>query len=432
MSAFIPQNRTTNDITDESGQVIGFSVEQSIYNTPSIEEVKDDNFVTFELGNFRGSEDHKNSFFDHLLECYAFSNTNKACIDSISDMVYGLGIAMEGKDGEPVSSGAGNTKIGKLEKMLTVKDLKRVVKDRILFGQAAIQITYGGTGRRKKIEKLTHFPIQTLAFERMKMGESRAVFYHPNWREWKKGDTLTRIPLFGHDEDPTGTTEIAILKPYVPGYYYFALPQYSGGLDYCVMEGRISEFLINDIDSGFSGTTLINVNRRIKDQDKRDYMTAALKEKAAGVHGDRTFVFYNNNPQEQVSIERFPLSDAPNHYEYLSQEASRKILTSHRITNPKILAVPTPGEMGLGNNANEIQVASEMLQNLVVGPIQNEVIDFLEEILQVNNMKEDLMFIPLEVISKESFEQGFYNDQTALNNFDQNEDKEEVNPNKAV
>ena len=397
--------------TPQPGDNFVSVVEQSIYNTPAINEIKTDNFVTYELGNFAGSEEHKNSFFAHLIDMYTQSATNKACIDSISDHVYGKGLAIKNGEGEPILKGNGNSKMGKLNNILDAKDLKRLIKDRILFGQAAVQITYSGVGRRKKIQKLTHFPIQTLAFEKMSMGKVKAVYYHPDWSKYEKRDKLKRIPLFGMSEDPKSETEIAICKPYVPGYWYFALPQYAGGLDYALLESRISEFLINDIDNGFSGTTIMNINRNIKDPDKRDYMVASVKEKLSGVNGDKTVIFFNENPNQSTTLERFPLSDAPSHYDYLAQESARKILTAHRITNPKLLAIPTPGEGGLGNNANEIQTAAEMLQNLVIEPLQIEVVDFLMELLDNNNFKEELMFVPLEIISEERYQQGYYEQQ---------------------
>lgn len=409
-------------------------VEQSIYNRPAIQELKTDKIVTFELGNFKGSEYHKNSFFKHLFECYDTSNTNRACIDSISDQTYGKGLAIEGKDGEPVKDGAGNSRIEKLKKIIKAKDLKKFIKDYTLYGQAAFQITYKGVGNRKKIEMITWFPIETLAYEKMTGGELKAVLYHHDWENYEKRDKLKRIPLFGKG-GPEATTEIAILKPYTPGYYYFVPPCYNGGLDYCVLENRISEFLINDIDNGFSGTTIINVNKRIKDTDKRDYFVGQINEVLSGARGHKNLITFNDDEKESLKLERFPLSDAASHYDYLAQECSRKILTSHRITNPKILAVPTPGEMGLGNNANEIQIAAEMLQNLVIQPKQDEVTDFLSEILEQNNFTDKLMLVDLEIISNEKFEEGYYETNAAfLQQNDQDmqqqekmEEKDEVN-----
>ena len=387
------------------------AVNASIYNTPTIAEVKKDNFVTFELGNHTG-EEHHNTFFTHINDCYNTSTTNKACIDSLSDQVYGKGLAIEGKDGEPVSEGNGNSRIAKLNKILNAKDLKKLVKDRILFGQSAVQVIYEGVGSRKKVKKIKHFPIQTLAMGKIREGDKkineanpsmpavREVYYHPDWAKWEPRDKLTKLPTFGYGS-MDAQMEIYICKPYMPGYWYFNLPGYSAALDYCRLEADISEYQIRDIETGFSGTTLINIQRNIADQDKRDYLAGDLMNKVSGINGNKTIITFNRSENEKMTMERFPLSDAPGHYEYLAQECSRKILTSHRITNPKLLAIPTPGEQGLGNNKDEILIAAEMLKNLVIDPYQMEILDALDEILENNNFNESLMFVNLDIVSED-------------------------------
>ena len=376
-------------------------VEQSIYNTPSIIEAKSDKIVTFEMGNYSEGE-HRNSFFTHMELMYRTSTTNKACIDSISDFVYGKGLAIMGTDEEgndiPKEKGP---KASKLNNILTAKDLKRITKDYVMFNNVAIQIHYSGKGRRKKVEKLAHFPIQTLCMHKMENATVKSVGYHPKWSEWEKRDKIEWLPTFGNG-GKDAEVEIYILQPYVPGMWYWVLPNYVASLDYAVLENRISEFLIDDIDGGFSGTTLINIQRQIQDPNKRDYMAQDIKDKLTGPSGDKTVIFFNRNENEKVSMERFPLSDAADHFDYLSQECSRKLLTGHRITNPKLLAIPTPGEQGLGNNANEIQVAAEMFGNIVISPIQENIIDGIKEILAINNFDDDLMFIDLDIVNFES------------------------------
>ena len=405
-----------NKLVDQWGNPMGVSVEHSIYNSPVSEELARDKIVTWELSNPEATTQnntlHRNSYFKHLIDSYHQSATNGACIDAISDFIYGFGLAIKGKDGEPISEGAGNTKISKLNNILSAKDVKRLVFDYYLFNNVAVQVTYGdGVGNRRKIKKLTHFPVQTLCREKMgDDGVVKRVGYHPKWEKYEPRDKIKWIPIFGSQVDDDGkpvpnqsNTEMAILQPYCPGSWYFTQPGWSRSGDYAVLESNISEFQINDIQTGFSGTTLINVQRNVTNTDKRDYFKEELANKVSGLGGNRTMVFFNKDEREKVEMERFPLSDAPGHYEYLANESSRKILTAHRITNPKILSVPTTGEQGLGNNADELETAAEMLQNLVIGPKQTEIIEWLKELLDVNKFSEELMFINRPILSEDFY-----------------------------
>ena len=413
-----------------------FIVEQSSYTSPVSEEMAKDNVVTFELGSFTGGELHRNSYFKFQRELYHASATHRACVDSICDFIYGKGLAIMGKDGEPVVKGNGNTKIAKLNNLISAKDIKRLIKDRYLNGIGAVQISYKGVGSRRKIAKISHFNIETLCMEKMKDGEVKRVGYHPNWDKYDPRDTIKWFPVFGSQKEdgkilPSASQiEIAIIKPYIPGSYYFTAPHHASGADYMALESEIGEYQINDIQKGFSGTTLINVQRAITNTDKRDYLTQELKDKVQGNMGNKTLVFFNKNKEEQVTLERFPVSDAPSLYEYLAQEASRKILTSHRITNPKILSVPTPGEGGLGNNADEIEVAAEMLQNLVVEPLQMEYLDFISEILDINGFSEELMFVKMPAISEEFYDKKLANQERQMEMASKYETKNTLDTNK--
>ena len=63
--------------------------------------------------------------------------------------------------------------------------------------------------------------------------------------------------------------EIFIVKPYLSGYHYYTPIDYSGALPYAKLEEEISDYLINDVQNGFSGTKIINFNNGIPPEEKR-------------------------------------------------------------------------------------------------------------------------------------------------------------------
>ena len=64
-----------------------------------------------------------------------------------------------------------------------------------------------------------------------------------------------RIPAFGCSKEDI---EIYFIKPYSVGMKYYALPDYIGGIPYAVLEEDISEYLINEVENGFSGRSVVN------------------------------------------------------------------------------------------------------------------------------------------------------------------------------
>ena len=75
---------------------------------------------------------------------------------------------------------------GKMQEILKDKDVRKIVSDLKLLGQAAIQVVYNKT--KTKIMSLRHFPTETLRAEKAKEGKIKAYYYHPKWDEIKPSD----------------------------------------------------------------------------------------------------------------------------------------------------------------------------------------------------------------------------------------------------
>lgn len=342
----------------------------SAYNSPTITESKNKDFVEY------GDD---NNYFQYLIDRYLYSNTNHAIITGIANMVYGKGI----------DATDSNRKPNEYAQMMSIvkKDcLRKVALERKLLGMAAMQVIYLN-GQVKSVE---HFPIHTLRAEKCNdKGEIEAWFYHPDWSKYKKGDELKRIPAFkfGNGKE----VELYIIKPYVSGYHYYTPIDYSGALPYAMLEQEISDYLINDVMNGFSGTKVINFNNNVPQEEKRQEIANDVKRKLTGAKGDKVIVSFNATAENKTTVDDIPLNDAPAHYEYLSTECFEKLIVGHRVTSPMLLGIRESGG-GLGNNADEIETATRLFDNIVIRPYQLEIIEALDEILSVNGIALNIYF----------------------------------------
>ena len=209
-----------------------------------------------------------NNYYSFLIDSYLQSATNNAAIRSISDNIYGEGICIEGLE-------KSSNEVKELRKFINHRDLKKIIQERKMLGQAAMQVIYSKAGNDRKVVKVKHFPIHTLRPEKMDgEGVISNYYYHPNWSEKKRSDTLKKIPTFGNS---TEKIELYILKPYVSGYDYFSPVDYSGALPYAELENEISDYLLNETKNSFSGTKVINFNNGIPDVEQRDAITRDVK-----------------------------------------------------------------------------------------------------------------------------------------------------------
>ena len=354
-------------------------VNLSGYDIPRAKETKQKDWVGY-------GED--NNYYQYLIDQYLQSATNNAAIRSISDLIYGQGICIEGleKDSEEVLA---------LRELVHHRDLKKVILERKMLGQAAMQVIYDKEGNKRKVVKIKHFPIHTLRPEKMdEEGVINNYFYHPNWAEIRPNDELKKIPAFGTSKEKI---EIFVLKPYVSGFSYFAPVDYSGALPYCELENEIADYLLNETKNSFSGTKVINFNNGIPDAEQRDLIARDVKAKLTGSRGEKLIVAFNENAESKTTVEDITLNDAPEHYSYLADEARNKILVGHRITSPMLLGI-REGSKGLGNNSDEIMTASQLFNSTVISVYQDEICEAIEEVLEVNGEVPQLYFMTSQPI----------------------------------
>ena len=329
-----------------------------------------------------------NNYYAFLIDSYLQSATNNAAIKSISDNIYGEGICIEGKEKD-------SKEVKELRAFIGNRCLRKIILERKMLGQAAMQVIYNKAGNDRKVVKVKHFPIHTLRPEKMDAeGVINNYYYHPRWSEKKRSDVLKKIPAFNTSREKI---EIYIVKPYLSSYEYFSPVDYSGALPYVELENEIADYLLNETKNSFSGTKVINFNNGIPDNEARDMITRDVKNKLTGSRGQKVIVAFNENAESKTTVEDISLNDAPAHYEYLANEAMHKILVGHRITSPMLLGIKESGN-GLASNADEIKNASQLFQSTVIGNYQDELIDCLSEIMELNGEVPELYFITSQPI----------------------------------
>ena len=347
------------------------------YNRPKISEDKNRDWVDY-------GED--NDYYSYLIELYTNSTTNNAIINGVSNMIYGKGLDALDSNRKPNEYAA-------MRSIFSDSCLRKITLDLKLLGEGSIQVLY----KDKKVVKGEHFPRQTLRAEKCNEdGQIEAYYYYHDWAKLKRSDKPKRIAAFGFGN---GTEpEIKIIKKYVSGYDYYCPVDYQGGLAYAELESEVSDYLINDVQNGFSGTKVVNFNNGVPDQEKQIQVKNDVMRKLTGARGEKVVIAFNNNAESKTTVDDIPLNDAPQHYEYLSNECSNKLIVAHRVTSPLLLGIRTENN-GLGSNADEIKTAALLFDNITIKPYQELICDALDDILAVNGISLKLYFKTLQPLA---------------------------------
>ena len=362
------------------------------YTAPSIIEQKNKDWVQY------GDD---NNYYQYLIDLYHGSPTNNACIKGIADQIYGLGLEV---------SGTSKNLPGYIEfkKMFAADDLRAVIMDLKMLGQASFQLIKSKD--KKKYVQAKHFPQQTLRPAKCNdKGEIEKYYYYPDWANIKRGTQPTEIRAWGYDQNANEC--ILTIKPYSTGSFYFAPVDYQGGTQYANLESEISNFHINNIMNGLAPSMLINFNNGQPPAEVKDTVESQIKAKFGGSsNAGRFIISWNDGKDSAADITPVQLSDAHNQYQFLSSESMQKVMVSHRVVSPLLLGIKDG--TGFGNNADELKSASILFDNVVIRPFQRLVIDAVTKVLNHNGFHLNMYFKTLQPLEFTDLTGNVVDDQT--------------------
>jgi hypothetical protein len=330
-----------------------------------------------------------NEYFKYLIDRYNNSTTNNSVINSINKLIYGRGLDATDSNKKP-------NEYAQMKMLFRPEVLKCIITDYKLLGQGYFQVIYNKA--KNAVVRVEHVPAQLIRTEKCNdKGEITGYYYSDNWSDTKNYPPK-RIGAFGYGDK---TLELLCVRDYSVGQKYYSNVDYIGALPYATLEEEIADYLINDVQNGFSPTSVINFNNGVPDEEKQGLIASDVKRKLSGSNGAKIVVAFNSDETKKTTIDSVPLNDAPAHYQYLSEEARGKILLGHSITSGLLFGIPSNN--GFSSNADELKNASILFDNMVIRPKQGTVLDSIDKILAFNAISLNLYFKtlqPLEFIDQ--------------------------------
>ena len=142
---------------------------------------------------------------------------------------------------------------------------------------------------------------------------------------------------------------------------------------------------------------MINFNNGTPPEETQAALERKIYEKFSGSSNAGKFIIaFNESQDTKADIEPIHLPDAHAQYQFMSDEAREKIMLGHGIVSPILLGIKD--NTGFGNNAEELRTAAVLMDNVIIRPLQDGIIEALEDILKFNDIDLDLYFITLQPI----------------------------------
>lgn len=333
-----------------------------------------------------------NSFYKDIIDRKNGSPTNNAIINSYTSLIYGKGLYDLGQSRNA-------TNFLKFKQMISAKEVRKIVADFKLFGEASIQVIKAN--KKTELPTLLHVPQNKLAPQlENEDGEIEGYWYCKDWEKQNK-NTPIYYPVFGTSNE---SIEIYSIKPYNAGNEYFTDPDWLSGFPYAIMEEEIANLYVNCIKNGLSAGVIVNIpdGNSLTDEQK-DTLERKIKAKLTGSNNAGTFVINFKGSDADITVTVLPINEnIHKQWEYLTSEAKQQLLTANQVTSPMLFGIKD--STGLGNNAEELNEAFELLMDSVINPKQLYLTDAFEEIANAYGVVLNLAFKPLRTIVKEDTE----------------------------
>lgn len=371
----------------EKGQGNIIQVHLAQYNpVPSVEDTDRKGWITY--GN-------ENNYPHYLTSLYSSCPVHGTLTKSIIRMIAGKGLQ--------------SSALAELQRIGADKAVPKMAYDLKIQGGYYLEIIYKKGG---DIDKIT-----CLEFSKCRLGVQKTeddgellcgIWFSEDWTATRKRCNTPRfIPKF----NPTPTDDPTQRESYREAYWFFMdkgtnrhypQPDYENSLTWIDCERQIGLFHINNLYNGLFPAFIINFMNGQPDLETKQEMKRDWENKLGGAGNAGKFIMtFNESGKDAPQITTFPISDADKQYQFLSSEATSKVMIGHRVTTPLLFGIRSEGG-GLGSNTDEMKTGLKIFMSDVIEPFQRDICDGLEEILKAQGITTEITIIPNTPIDTEA------------------------------
>jgi len=369
--------------------IININLETS--TAPIVAEVRGRDWIEY------GTEDWRNLYPQFLIDLYYSSSITAAIVNSSAEMIAGEDLIIS--DEEDRDEEARVKLQNFMNRANSNESLHEVIKklsfDFKLQGGFALNLVWSKD--RTQIAEVYHIDVSKLRCARPdEFGKTPGYYISSDWTNTRQNKPYY-VPAFNAN-DRTSANQIMYSGLYSPNMNSYYTPDYVSCSNWALIDARISEYHLNAISSGFSGSFMVNFSNGIPTAEERNEIEQSLAAKFTGQNNAGKFILtFSDDKTRTPEIQAITPSDLDKQYLALQELLTSNILSGHRVTSKTLMGIDTAN--GFSSNTDEIINAANFFLNTVIKPFQDQLIKQLRKIFQINNMDMPVEFIQLKPIT---------------------------------
>jgi len=367
------------------------SISLETQTAPIVQEVRGKDYIEY------GTDDWRNLYPQFLIDLYYNSSTHAAIINSTAEMIAGEDIIIEAEEDENLDM---YVKLKKFFRHVNGKEslhqvIKKLAFDFKLQGAYAIHIIWNQ--EKTEIAEIYHVPVERVRAGRPnEMGKVDTYFISADWSNTRTHKPYA-IAAF-NSKDRTTASQLLYAGSYSPNMDIYHTPDYLAACNWALVDQKVAEFHLNNIENGFSGSYFISFANGIPTAEERQQIERSLVDKFTGAKNSGKFILtFSDDKTRTPEITPISVADADKQYLALQELLVQNILTGHRVTSKTLMGIDSTN--GFSSNTDELINAANFYVQTVVRPFQLNLLDTLQTIFSVNNMDLEVGFIQLKPIT---------------------------------
>jgi hypothetical protein len=330
-----------------------------------------------------GDGEYKNNYPQYLIDLYNNSATNAAIINATSAMIAGEDFIIDESD--DLSQYVELKKfLASVNSQETAHELfVKLAFDLKLQGAYAINVIWSKD--KTKIAELHHIPV-----EQVRIGvpdeDGKVPCYYvcSDWTQYRKKEYAPKHIAPFNMMDRSEGSQLLYSGLYSPAMELYHTPDYVASTNWIQIDNLTSDYHLNNITNGFSGSYFINFANGVPTREERVQIEKQISKKFTGSNNAGKFVLtFSDDANSKPEIIPIQVSDADKQYTVLNELCVQNIMIGHRVTSPMLLGVKTEGQLG---GRNELLQAYELYMNSVIKPFQNQLLKTFKKLLTINGV----------------------------------------------
>ena len=250
--------------------------------------------------------------------------------------------------------------------------VKKIIKDYEIFNGFALYFeNFSG------ILKCDHISIANLRILKdgnyaycENWGQKKNIKYYYNYFDNQQEEC---VALFGLDPFILSDENS---DSYINNY---PIPIYNSAIPSIMTDIAIKYYNLGEIYNGFKASSIIDIvaGRQMSEEERNEYLKDIKKSIYSKNSWGSAYINFSEGDSPSVNINPIPQTDMVDRYNAVWEAVKEDILISHQITNPLLVGIKTPGQLG---GATELATSFDIFRSQYILPRRKYLLDCFKNI----------------------------------------------------